>query len=82
VTREVLSVWVIYQNPRDYPGRVVVRRQVVRVVVPGQTADIVPDPAPVAVVDTVTEARRALPPGLVLCPRFPEDDPALVEAWI
>ena len=27
VTQRILTLWVIYDNPLDYPGKVVVRRQ-------------------------------------------------------
>lgn len=85
-----LTVWVIYRNPRDYPGKYVVRAE-----------DVVADQRePVsrpqcAVCASLAEARAAVPQyqthqhdgvtyasELVRMDRHPSDDPTIVETWI
>ncbi len=90
MTSPFLTVWVIYRNPRDYPGRFVVRAQDV----------FAGNPEPVrrpecAVCNTLSQARAALPrfqthehegrtygSELVRMERQPNDDPTIVETWI
>ena len=73
----VLSQWVIYAGPRDYPGRFVVRQW-----------DIVQDQGPVAHEDctvhfTIESARNAIPDHAGVCfPRQAGDDPSIVETWM
>jgi hypothetical protein len=40
----------------------------------------VPD-AEAALHDTLEQARDSIPEGLICWPRFPDDDPAIVEVW-
>ena len=40
------------------------------------------DPEPLAVVDGLEEARRAVPGGCVCIERAPCDDPVIAEVWI
>lgn len=70
--------YAIYKNPRDFPGKIVVRRGTIT---PG---GFTADPAPLFVGDDLAAARAAIPEpeGLALVPRLPEDDPAIVEVWI
>ena len=71
-----LSMWVIYERPKDYPDGFVVRRQSA---VPGgqilidRVAQYAPD---------LETARRLVPPGLVMLTRNAEDDPVIVETWL
>ncbi|HEY7234541.1 MAG TPA: hypothetical protein VH539_10355 [Gemmatimonadaceae bacterium] len=74
---DALDVWVVYQSPRDYPGRWVVRRQRAR-----RDGTVVPDPKPLIVCDSLDVARSVLPRGLFRLPRFEQDEPQIVEAWI
>ena len=55
-----LAVYVIYANPSDYPGKYVVRRQVVT------STAIVNDAEPLGVVDTLDQARALLPVMLIV----------------
>jgi hypothetical protein len=90
MTTPVLTVWVIYRSPRDYPGKFVLRAQ-----------DVFrgnPEPVPrkeCQVCDSLEEARRALPQMQMYeedgrtygaepyrLDRHPEDDPTIVETWI
>jgi len=70
-----LPVWVIYENPSDYPGSFVVRRQQVR------DGQIVPDKE-CAVVASLEAARARIPTNLVRLPPDPLDDPVIAEVWI
>jgi hypothetical protein len=72
-----LQIFTIYRNPSDYPDRFVLRRSVV-------TADgrITNDPEPRAVVETLDEARRLLPFGLVHFHRAESDPLPIVEVWL
>jgi hypothetical protein len=69
-----LSLYTVYENPFDYPGKFVVRRFEVFT---GAT-----DPNPLIVCDTLEEVRAVLPPGLVCLPRHPDDDPVILETWL
>jgi len=70
-----LEMFVIYHNPRDYPGKFVTRRWLVH-----NTMN--PDLRPMAVEATIEDARRALPSGLVKMHRIPGDDRVIVESWV
>lgn len=74
--QRAFSVWVITANPSDYPGKHVVREQVVR----GCELWIVRQP--LAIADTLEEARKSLPFGLFRFAREATDDPVIVETWI
>lgn len=77
MTNEGLSVYVVYENPLDFPGMFVLRRQVIY-----RDGTITPDPEPLAIDPDVAVVRRALPEGLFPIPRFPEDDPAILEVHV
>jgi hypothetical protein len=72
----MLTIYVIYRNPSDYPGKWVLRAQDAgagRTVTPHQDC---------FVCDTLEQARECVPPGLVHMPRHPDDDPVIYETWI
>jgi hypothetical protein len=71
-----LEMWVIYSNPRDYPGKFVTRRRVVT------AASDVADAKPRAVEETLEDARAAVPWGCVCIGRQEGDDPVIVEVWL
>ena len=74
----VMRQYVIYRFPRDYPGKYVVRAwSIVR-----GKQEPVPDEKPVAVVDTLEEARRAVPAGLFNLGRYDQDEHQIVEVWV
>lgn len=74
-----MSIYAIYFNPSDQPGKFVVRRHDI-VEEGGQVGSL---PAPEAVcAETLGEARQHVPPGLVQLPRFNDDDPVIVETWL
>lgn len=66
------EMFVIYENPRDFPDRYVVRRFV----------GTVPDALPLAVCETAEEARNALRPDLFNLGRTHADEPQILEVWI
>jgi hypothetical protein len=76
---DALAIFTIYESPKDYPGRIVVRRSEVN----ADGARV--DPEPLAVVLTLAEARIAIEsvqPGLICLGRNPSDDPVIVECWL
>ena len=70
-----LEIYVVYDNPSDYPGQFVVRRNVVA---KGLHVDV----DPICVVDSLEEARGHIPQGLVMIPRMIEDDACIHEVWL
>lgn len=71
-----LTIWVIFERPRDFPNGYVVRRQCV---VPGGGIWIDPIAFGFA---TLELAREGLPAGLVNLGRQPSDDPTIKETWL
>lgn len=69
-----LEQFVIYERPRDYPDKFVVRRFRI---VPGK---IIPDDN-VAVFNTLDEAREFIPYHLINIGRQEKDEPQIVEVW-
>jgi len=72
MTDTCLTVWTIYKNPSDYPGKWVLRGSDV----PGNVH------AEAVVGDTLEEVRRAVPFGLIRLERCAHDDPVIHEIWI
>lgn len=72
--RSSLSLWTIYESPDDHPGKFVTRRW--------DVLSTGPAPGPATVVDTLDEAREAVPPGLHWMGRAPGDDEKIVETWL
>lgn len=71
-----MDLYVIYLNPSDFPGRVLVRKYLCN----GDGVSIA------SVVDffpSVSEAREALSKkGLIRISRHTGDDPVIVERWV
>lgn len=70
-----ITMWTVYDRPRDYPDHVVVRRWKIRDGVPSPTDEHF-------TFDSLEEARASIPPGLAVIPRFADDDPKIVEVWM
>jgi hypothetical protein len=70
----VLTMWTICKNPRDYPGKWVLRaHDVVR----GSS-----QPRPDCIVaDSLEEIRKHVPPFLYCQPRQDGDEPQIYETW-
>jgi len=73
---EGLTIYVVYKNPSDYPGKYVVRPQRV-----SRDAGIVNEPV-TYVGESLQMARASIPPCLSYFPRHPGDDPVILEAWL
>lgn len=72
------SMFTIYENPADFPGKFLVRQWSIW---PGEDFPR-PNVQPKAVAETLDEARASIPKGMVCLNRFDEDDPCIVESWI
>ena len=72
-------MYVLYNNPSDYPGKYVARRFLV-----GDPAfpDGIPDALPLAVTEFLEDARLAVPPGMYNIGRMDGDEQHIVEVWI
>lgn len=74
---ELLTLYAIYESPRDYPGKIVARRWKIGY---RATAEV----TPIYVGDDFAEARAAVKAagaGTNLG-RFHDDDPVMREAWV
>lgn len=78
----VLTMYVVFDRPWDYPDSVVVRRMELSEV-PVRIVDgpIMRGPI-VAIGTSIEEVREKLPRGLTRLPRHPTDVASLVETWI
>lgn len=68
---EPLSLYVIYDHPRDYPDSFVVRRW-----------ELDAQKEVVGTAPTLEAARKLVPPDLYNLGRHEGDDPNIVEVWI
>lgn len=75
MSEAVFSTWTIYFNPKDHPGKYVVRRFEIGKALTRPTNDMF-------VADTLDEARALLPIGLLCFKRDLSDDPVIVETWL
>lgn len=75
---DVLSVWAVYEKPKDYPCNWVARRHEVRGGVSTPTLDVI---VSLSLAD-VRGCLLAEEPGLVCLQRHPDDDPVIIETWI
>jgi hypothetical protein len=70
-----LEVWVVYDHPRDYPDHFVARRWEVRA---GE-----PVPKDGVGFEDLDRLRAWMEQqGLAVIPRFGNDDPCIIEAWM
>lgn len=70
-----MSQWVVYERPRDYPNKFVLRRWDIRAGSMIATDDL-------QTADSLAAIRKAVPAGLYRLKRFEEDDPCIVEVWL
>lgn len=80
-TGAALDMYVLYRDPKDYPGKHVTRRWLI---LPG-IADPVAQKQPLVVCDGIEEARAIVQkkkPGAVRLERHELDDDAIVEVWL
>lgn len=76
-TTSVLTVYVVYAQPTDYPESYVLRGQDVL-----RGGEIRPHPQPLAVAPTLEEVRARVPRGCTLLAPDARDPPQIVETWI
>jgi hypothetical protein len=75
---DLFRAWVVYENPKDYPGHFVVRMHVVL-----PDGSMRAEAVPRAVEKSLYEARMKSVPGwAVRIDRESSDDPVIVETWI
>ncbi|HTA46410.1 MAG TPA: hypothetical protein VK789_28400 [Bryobacteraceae bacterium] len=81
---EALEMYVVYSNPLDYPGKFVVRQWSVATVLKNgeRFQDYKAHVIPLTVVDTLDEAREAVPGECVNIGRYDQDDLAIYEVWV
>jgi len=68
--------FVIYENPSDCPGKFVVRQFTIA------NGLLAANDAPLIVCNSLDEARKAIPKGLICFQRDTTDDPVIVETWM
>lgn len=72
---QALHQYVIYDKPKDFPTKFVVRLWIIG---PG-TAQAGPM---ICTANTIEEARQSLPDGVSQLPVFANDDPVIAEVWM
>jgi hypothetical protein len=72
-----MSVWTVYYDPRDYPGKYVVRRHDI---FRSRTGSYPSDEHYVA--DSLEAVRERVPFGMACLMRSEGDEPQIVECWI
>lgn len=77
IAEPVVETFTIYRNPRDFPGKYVVRKWLI---VKGVEGPVPTEDKYVA--DTIEEVRLRIPSGFVRIERMMEDDPVIVESWV
>lgn len=73
----LLDIWVIYEHPTDQPDFYVVRRQWAT-----EDGEVHKDRRAYGFRDLERARLFLAEKGLTCLPRFPEDDPVIVETWL
>lgn len=70
-----VSQWIIYDHPKDYPDKFVVRRWDIEdgMTTPNSRCDLA---------GSLDDARLFIPPGMVRVPPLSGDDTVIAEVWI
>ncbi len=71
-----MDYYVIYKYPKDYPASFVVRPYHVQ-----GDGSVLTEPIH-HLYESLEDARKAIPPGLVCINRHDYDDPVIAETWI
>lgn len=73
----MLSIWTVYNDPLDYPGKIVARRFEVDASGSRPTESVI-------ITDSIDKMREIMITQLHLnyMPREPGDDPKIVECWL
>jgi hypothetical protein len=72
----LISVWVVYNKPIDYPSSFVVRRIIV-----DSSGELLAEKECVLAED-LASARKCIPSGLAHLLPLPDDDPVIAEYWL
>ena len=75
----VMTQYVVYENPKDYPGKFVVRKHFICNGIEHPVADPVPYMIEEGYSPIEDEMMRL---GLYNLHRFPDDDPVIKEVWL
>lgn len=73
---EWLSLWTVYDHPKDFPHGYIARRWEVTPAGATPTGDIITNPS-LELMRVMMEAQ-----GLSCLPRQEDDDPAVLESWL
>lgn len=73
--QSTISLWVIYDHPKDHPDAFVVRRWHIDQGITMPDKDCL-------LAESLPEARGLIPYGRFRLPRQEKDDPVIVESWI
>lgn len=73
----MMENWVVYKNPKDFPGKWVTRKFIIGTNLPAPVST-----ADVYVADSLEEIQKRIPEHLCCIHRFDDDDPAIYEVWI
>lgn len=71
-----LTMWTVYDHPRDFPNNYVARKFLVDADGPRPQEQILVCPH----VDKIRATLAA--DGFVCLPRLPDDDPTIIEVWV
>lgn len=77
MSEQVLSLYVIYDHPRDFPQHYVMRRWDIHPALPAP----IPNGNPMIAKELET-VRQGVPPGYICIGRHSCDDPAILEVYI
>lgn len=74
----MFRAFTIYENPSDFPGKFVVRGWTIN-----ESGQLLVDAEPTAVVNTLVNARQAVPADCcAMLNRSHLDDPVIKEVWL
>jgi hypothetical protein len=77
MSRDPLSIWTVYDHPKDFPNTFVARRfECWKVLEPVPTGDLIISP------DLPSLRQQLHERGLTCLPRNAGDDPKIIESWI
>lgn len=71
-----MTFWVVYFSPSDFPGKYVLRTQVVL------SDGTIAFSSLARSADSLAEIRAHIPRGLCRLERHPKDAPAIIECWL
>ena len=73
-----LPIWVVYDNPRDYPGFFIARKRTVEAGKDVPTNEVLKAKS----LEEIRERIHEVMPNGFMIPRDETDDPVIVECWL